>query len=142
MNKVAKYKLEFKRDRGKYIDFNILGLKKVYYRPDWNPGRLESYAGGAGLLKNSDYDGYCSLCMTYTSKDDEKVGYVNLPKPVFVVEYSPLYNENGELILIEHDHDEMFVSVDRGGYKDYETNKIVDAELTLYRYGTFTEFNK
>ena len=40
MNPVAKYELKFKKDRRKYIDFTIEGLKKAYYRPEYNPGKL------------------------------------------------------------------------------------------------------
>jgi hypothetical protein len=74
--------------------------------------------------------------------NDDKVGSINLPKPTYVVEFSPLYNENGELILIKHDSDDVFVSVDRGGYKEYSTGEIVDANITFWRHGTFTEFNE
>lgn len=141
MNKVAKYELKLKKESDKYLDFTIVGLKKAYYRPDYKPNEFKSFGGGAGLLRNEKYKGYCNLCITYHSMNDDKVGNTNLPKPTYVVEFSPLYNENGELILIKHDSDDVFVSIDRGGYKDYDTGEIVDANIIFWKHGTFTEFN-
>lgn len=141
MNKVAKYELKFNKERDKYIDFTIVGLKNAYYRPDYRTGGLESFGGAAGLLRNEKYEGYCNLCMTYHSMNDDKVGNTNLPKPTYVVEFSPLYNEKGELILVKHDSDDVLVSIDRGGYKDYDIGEIVDANITFWKHGMFTEFN-
>jgi hypothetical protein len=45
------------------------------------------------------------------------------------------------MILLEYDKDESYASIHGGGFKDYDTGKIRDAELTLWKYGTFTEFN-
>lgn len=148
MNTVKKYRLVRKKDEGKYRDYTIKGLQMAYYKPDWGNGKLESFGGGCGLLKNENYPGYCNLCMTYHSFNEDKVGNNNLPGPVYVVEFSPLYNEHGQLILVKHDRDEVFASIDRGGYKDYydaedfSKYRVVDAELTLWRNGTFTEFKK
>ena len=136
---VKKYKLVNKKERDKYRDYTIKGLKMAYYRSPWENGRLESFGGACGLLKNENYPGYCTLCMTYHSFNNEKVGNTNLPKPVYVVEFSPLFNENGEIILIKFKGDEVFTTIDRGGYRDYDTNEIVDATLTFWINGAFKE---
>ena len=146
MDDVAKYELELEKRDDKYSDCRIGGLKMAYYK-DHN-GNLESFGGAVGLLKNEDYKGYCNLCMTYHSFNDDKVGDNNLPGPVYVVEFSPLYNEYGQLILVKYDRDEIFATIDRGGYKDYydaedfSKYRVADAELTLWRNGAFTEFKK
>ena len=45
------------------------------------------------------------------------------------------------MILVEYDKDESYACVHSGGFKDYDTGEIRDAELTFHKYGTFTEFN-
>ena len=136
MNDIAKYSLELKNKDEDYTRCRIAGLQKAYYKCDWKKGKLEDFGGAAGLIRSKEYKGYCFLCMTYHShKSDE------LPKPAYIVEFSPLYNELGQMILIEYDHDVLFCSVDRGGYKEnWDSNKIVDATLTFWNDGTFEKF--
>ena len=138
MDNVAKYKLKPIKEDETYTACRIVGLKNAYHK-SYN-GELEDYGGACGLVKNAEHKGYCNLCMTYHSLNDEKVGRTNLPDPVYVVEFSPLYNESGQMILIEYDRDEVFCIIDRGGYQDYDTKKIVDADITFWKHGAFTEF--
>jgi hypothetical protein len=97
-------------------------------------GKMEDFGGACGLLKNSEHPGYCNLCMTYHSyKSDE------LLSPGYIVEFSPLCDQNGQEILIRYDHDEVYASIDRG-YKDYATGEFVDCMLTVWKHGTFVGF--
>lgn len=145
MNTVKKYRLVGKKDEGKYRDYTIKGLQMAYYKPEWGDGKLMSFGGACGLLKNENYPGYCSLCMTYHSFNDDKVGNTNLPHPVYVVEFSPLYNEKGQMILVKYNADEVFASIDRGGYKvfddeyDFTRFHIAEATITFWKHGAFKE---
>lgn len=138
MNDIAKYSLELKNKDEDYTRCRIAGLQKAYYKCDWKKGKLEDFGGAAGLIRSKEYKGYCFLCMTYHShKSDE------LPKPAYMVEFSPLYNELGQMILIEYDRDVLFCSVDRGGYpENWDNPKLVDATITFWNNGTFEEFTK
>ena len=136
MDDIAKYKLELIGKDDTYTRCRVGGLKKAYYKSNFKKDKLESFGGICGLLRNAEYKGYCNLCMTYHKfKSDE------LPAPGYIIEFSPLYNELGQLILIEYDKDDVCASIDRG-YKDYNTNKMTDCELTFWNNGTFKEFNK
>ena len=134
--KVAKYKLKLKGKDETYTRYSIEGLKMAYHKKCYENDRND-FGGACGLLKNSDYPGYCVLCMTYHKMESDE-----FPEPGYIVEFSPLYNENMEVILIEYDKDEVFTCIDRGGYKDYDTGKIVDATLTVWNNGAFNEFTK
>ena len=136
MDDVAKYKLEIKSKDDTYTRCRIGGLKKAYYKWDWKNDKLEDFSGCAGLIRSKEYKGYCILCMTYHSHKS-----YDLPKPAYMVEFSPLYNEYGQMILVEYDKDVLFCSVDRGGYKEnWDSDTIVDATLTFWNNGTFEEF--
>lgn len=132
MEKVRKYRLVLKKTDGFYIRYAIDGLKMAFYKN--YASKPETFGGGCGLVMNSKFPGYCNLCMVYHSTKSE-----NLPEPGYTVEFSPLFNKDGELILIRHNSDELYASVERG-YKDYETGEIVDCELTMWRHGTFEGF--
>ena len=138
MNDIAKYKLELISKDDTYTKCRIGGLKNAYYKCEWKNDKLETFGGICGLLKNEEYKGYCNLCMTYhKNKSDE------LPAPGYIVEFSPLYNELGQMILIEYDRDEICTSLDRGGYpKSWNDSTLRDAELTFWNNGTFEEFTK
>jgi len=139
MEKVAKYNLKLKSKDNKYTVCYIEGLQNAYYKDYQN--NLESFGGGCGLIKCELYEGYCILCMTYHSFNEDKVGNINLPEPTYVVEFSPLYNKNGDMILIKYDKDEVFCSIDGGGYQEnWDSDKLVDASLTFWNNGTFKEF--
>ena len=137
MNDVVKYSLELKNKDEDYTRYQIVGLQNAYYKCEWNNDKLETFGGICGLLKNKKYKGYCNLCMTYHKhKSDE------LPEPSYIVEFSPLYNELGQMILIEYDKDEICTSLDRGGYpKNWDDPTLMDAELTFWNNGVFEEFN-
>ena len=140
MNDYKKYKLIKVSKDETYTRCEIVGLKQAYYISSYEK-ILKDYGGAAGLIKNEDHPGYCNLCVTYHSFNNEKVGNTNLPEPVYVVEFSPLYNEKGQLILIKYNKDEVFCSVDRGGYRgSNDPDKLIDARLTLWNNGVFTEF--
>ena len=134
MNNIAKYSLELNSKDDTYTRYRITGLKMTYYKCDWKNDKLETFGGICGLIRSKEYKGYCILCMTYHShKSDE------LSKPAYIVEFSPLYNEYGQMILIEYNHDDLCTVIDRG-YKDYNTNDWVNCELTFWNNGTFEEF--
>lgn len=138
MNDIAKYSLELKNKDEDYTRYHIVGLQKAYYKYDWDKGKLEDFGGAAGLIRSEKYKGYCILCMTYHSYESDE-----LPKPAYMVEFSPLYNELGQMILIEYDRDVLFCSVDRGGYpENWDNPKLVDATITFWNNGTFEEFIK
>lgn len=133
MNDVKKYKLELVTTDDTYIKCRIGELKQAYYK-DYS-GNLAIFNGACGLLRNEEYKGYCNLCAVYHSNESEHFsnGYT--------VEFAPLYNEQGQLILIEYDADVTFASVD-GGWYDYDLKDIIrEARITFWKYGTFTEFN-
>ena len=134
MEKVRKYKLVLKQTDGIYIRYAIDGLKNAYYKK--YDSKLDTFAGGCGLVKNEKFPGYCNLCMTYHTHSTDGD---NLPDPVYMVEFSPLFNEDGEMILIRHNSDELFASVDRG-YKNYVTGEMADCGLTMWRHGMFDGF--
>lgn len=129
----AKYRLELDKVDWTYVRYHIKNLKMSYYKN--YEDKLETFGGASGLLKNSEHPGYCNLCMTYHKYESDE-----LPKPAYIVEFSPLYNEQGQQILIRYEHDEMMTSIDRG-YKDYETNQVTDCGFTIWKHGTFEGFN-
>lgn len=132
MEKVRKYRLVLKKADENYICYAIDGLKNAFYKN--YASKPEMFGGGCGLVRNSSFPGYCNLCMTFhsTAPDHFEKGYA--------VEFSPLFNKDGEMILIKHNSDELYASIDRGGYKNYETGEIVDCELTMWRHGAFEGF--
>ena len=133
MEKVRKYRLVLKKAEGNYIRYAIDSLKIAFYKN--YASELEMFGGGCGLVRNSSFPGYCNLCMVYHSTKSE-----NLPVPGYTVEFSPLFNKDGEMILIKHNSDELYASIDRGGYMDYDTGEIADCGLTMWRHGTFEGF--
>ena len=133
MNNVAKYKLELISKDDKYTKCRICCLDMAYYKCSYN-NELQSVGGICGLLRCKEYPGYCFLCMTYHK---HKSGEFNMPN--YIVDFSPLYNKEGQMILIEYPHDDICTSIDRG-YKDYLANKWVDCQLTFWNNGCFDEF--
>lgn len=134
MDDVAKYKLELISKDETYTRCRIGELDMAYYK-DYND-ELQTFGGGCGLIRCKEYPGYCFLCMTYHKQED---GEFSMPN--YIVDFSPLYNKYGQMILIEYNHDDIFTAIDRG-YKDYMTNKWVDCELTFWNNGSFDEFIK
>ena len=134
MNDIAKYKLELKSKDETYTRCRIGGLKNAYYKS--GNDKLEIFGGAVGLLKNAEYKGYCNLCISHHTNNCE-----NLPSPGYTVEFSPLYNEYGQMILVEYDRDEVFACVDRG-MKNYDKRCFEDAELCFWNNGAFREFVK
>lgn len=137
MRGVTKHELKFKRtygDDGKYETYTIVGLDNCYYSRS-NETAFSGYpfAGAAALLMNPEYEGYCTLCMVYNTADSDTFG-----QPGYTMEFSPLYDKNGNLVLIKYDRDVTFCSVDSGytfGKEKYE------AAITFHKKGIFVEFN-
>lgn len=134
MNDVAKYKLELISKDDTYTRCRIGGLDMAYYKCEWKDNKFETFGGICGLIRCKEYPGYCFLCMTYHKQKD---GEFSMPN--YIIDFSPLYNKEGQMILIEYDHDDICTSIDRG-YKDYDTNKWVDCELTFWNHGCFDKF--
>lgn len=136
MNNIEKYKLELIKEDDTYITYRICDLQNAYYKCEWNNDKLETFGGICGLIRNKDYKGYCNLCMTY-----HKNKSVELPEPSYIVEFSPLYNKDEKLILIEYDKDDICTSLNRGGFPiSWDNPTLKDAELIIWRNGTFNEF--
>lgn len=135
----SKYKLEQISKDETYTRYYIKGLKKAYYRLELkDEGQLEDFGGACGLIKSAKHEGYCILCMTYHKMESDE-----LPGPGYMIEFSPLYDESGKIILIEYDRDEIFTSIDRGGYrKSWDSEEIVDATLTTWNNGAFEEWTE
>ena len=136
MDDVAKYKLELISKDDEYTRCRIGGLDMAYYKCEWHDDKLETFGGICGLIRCKEYPGYCFLCMTYHK---QKNGEFAMPN--YIIDFSPLYNKEGQMILIEYDHDDICTVIDKG-YKDYMTNKWVDCELTFWNHGCFYEFRK
>ena len=133
MKKFAKYSLKKISEDETYTRYEVKGLEKAYYRSVVKDGVLEDFGGGCGLLKNSKHKGYCNLCMTYHKMESDE-----LPEPGYMIEFSPLYDKLGRAILIKYDRDEVFTSIDRGGYrKSYDSDEIELATLTIWNNGAF-----
>lgn len=143
MNEVAKYEIKLISKDDNYTKYNIIGLKEVFYKSiklDQNDDKCTTdnflrFSGACGLLRNSEYKGYCNLCMVYhKNKPDE------FPKPSYSVEFHPLYNELGQMILIKYNYDDIFTVIDNG-IKNYKTDELNDCILTFWNNGIFNEFN-
>ena len=137
MSDIAKYKLELISKDDEYTRYRIGGLDMAYYKTSnlYNSSdKLETFGGICGLIRCKEYPGYCFLCMTYHKQED---GEFSMPN--YIIDFSPLYNKEGQMILIEYNHDDICTSIDRG-YKDYKTNKWVDCELTFWNNGCFDGF--
>lgn len=132
MNSVAKYRLVLNSKDDTYTRYRISGLNMTYYKG--LDDKLETFGGICGLIRCSKHSGYCFLCMTYHK---QKEGEFVMPN--YIVDFSPLYNKRGQMILVKYDHDDLCTAIDRG-YKDYDTNKWVNCELTVWNNGTFEEF--
>jgi hypothetical protein len=132
MDDVRKYKIGLKSKDEEYTVCRVAELKAVYFEKDVQTTNTR-YNGAVGLIRNSEYKGYCNLCMVYHSLgcDNFKNGYT--------VNFAPLYNEFGQMILIEYDRDDIYCAIDCR-QEDYVKNQILDCEITFWNYGTFKEF--
>lgn len=144
MNEVTKYEIKLISKDDNYTKYNIISLKEVFYKStklDENDTKYTTdtflkFNGVCGLLRNSEYKGYCNLCMAYhKNKPDE------FPKPSYSVEFHPLYNELGQMILIKYNYDDIFTVIDNG-IKNYKTDELSDCVLTFWNNGIFNEFNQ
>lgn len=132
---VAKYPLNLFKQDDTYTRYHIDGLKMAYFKTWWNKEeKLESFGGCGGLLKVPEYPGFCVLCMTYHTPASHDFG-----TPGYIVEFSPLYNEDGEVILVEYDHDDVTVFIDRGYDFNYK-NEHYDAEICFLNHGGTVDF--
>ncbi len=134
MDDVAKYKLEVFFNDDEYQRCRIGGLKEIYFDNSNRANHL--FSGAACLIKNKDYKGYCNLCIVYHSNgcDEFENG--------FTIQFAPLYNSYGQIILLEYDRDEFLVSVESGRYRNYDISEIKDSTITFFKNGFFTEFYK
>lgn len=133
---VAKYSLNLYKQDDTYTRYYIDGLKHAFYKEWWNDERkLRTFGGAGGLLKVPECPGFCVLCMTYHTPATHDFG-----TPGYIVEFSPLYNENGEIILVEYDHDDITVFIERGYDINY-TNEHYDAEICFLNNGGTIKFS-
>ena len=132
---VAKYSLNLYEQDDKYTRYYIDGLKHAYYKEWWNDERkLQTFGGAGGLLKVPECPGFCVLCMTYHTPANHDFG-----TPGYIVEFSPLYNEDGKVILVEYDHDDVTVFIDCGYDLNY-LNEHYDAEICFLNHGGAVDF--
>lgn len=137
MRGVTKHELKFKKTYGdddKYEVHYIVGLENCYYILT-HEGILApwTFGGAAALLMNPEYEGYCTLCMVYNTKDSDSFG-----QPGYTMEFAPLYDKDENLILIKYDRDVTFCTIDRGYTFGKEK---CDACICFVKNGIFTEFN-
>ena len=132
--KTKKYRLKKIKKDETYTRCSVVGLKMAYYKDYKNT--LVTFGGICGLLRSEKHKGYCYLCMTY-HKDESN----ELPEPAYMVEFSPLYNEKGEVILIKYGYDDMCTSIDRG-VLNFETREVEDCMFTFWNHGTFDGFKE
>lgn len=132
MDDVRKYKLELESKDDEYTHCRIGELHQIYFDKDRQECTTK-FNGAVALIRNAEYKGYCNLCMVYHSIGSEEFsnGYT--------IQIAPLYNEFGQMILLEYDRDDSYCAVECG-QKDYNTGQYSDCTLTLWNHGTFHEF--
>ncbi len=116
----TKYDLKKKSKDEHGVTFEITNLCMVYNK------RHIPFCGSCGLLKHSEFPGYCILCATYHTNR----GW-DLDEPAYTVEFSPYYNEDGKVILVKYDHEETFAILDNG----YHNKEKVPCRLKIYKHG-------
>jgi hypothetical protein len=129
-NNIAKYNIKYLSCADKYKTYIIDGLKNIYHGQITNYKNL--FNGASCLIRNKKYKGYCNLCIVYHS--DESDIFDN----GYSIHFAPLYDENGNIILIKYESDDIFVTVHCGRQNGpWEYN---DAKLTFFINGTFDKF--
>lgn len=118
----AKYDLKKKSKDEHGVTFEITNLCMAYNK------RHVPFCGSCGLLKHSEFPGYCILCATYHTNR----GW-DLDEPAYTVEFSPYYDNEGKVILVKYDHDETFGILD-----SYEDERF--CSLKFYNHGTDLTF--
>lgn len=129
--KISKHDLAFRKTfgDGRYEEFDIVGLGNCFSSVEKAKNGLP-YAGVAALLANPAYEGYCVLCRTHSTAYSDQ-----FEKPGYTVEFAPLYDRMGNVILVKHQGDALFVSVDRSCLPSRK-----DATISFMKNGSFTEF--
>lgn len=109
-----------------YSYYTIVGLNRLFCRK--NHKHDYEFNGAACLVKNANHPGYCNLCIVYSKhgSDEFEDGYT--------VTFAPLYNEDGNIVLIKYDHDSMFCSVHSRHYKGE------NIEIVFWNNGVFEGF--
>ena len=86
-----------------YSGYSIQGLKNIPY----GDGSYD-YQGACALLKDPNYPGYSSLCAVYRKDYESPV----FGKNGMTIQFEPLYNDQGQRILVKYNKDEVFAIVD------------------------------
>lgn len=123
MNTIAKYELELSGKNDKYTTCRIGDIQKIYCDEESNM----IFHGACALLKNPDYPGYCTLTIVHHSKRDDEF------KNGYLIQFAPLYNEYGQVILIKYDHDDNYCSIS----SDVDSKKVF---ITFFNNGVVNYF--
>ena len=110
-----------------YNGYTICGLKYIPY----GDGSYD-YQGACALLKDPNHEGYCSLCAVYR-KDGESNVFGNNGT---TVQFEPLYNKDGQRILIKYNRDEIFAMIDMVPGLPKCGIPRGDCRLTTLKYGS------
>ena len=140
MEGFKKYDVALVKQRGPYADYIIKDLKKVYIGTS-KSDKSYLFNGACGVIKNPLHPGYCSLCAEHR---EDRSSFQFGDETGVTYEYAPLYNEDGQRILIKFDRDEMCATVMETRRLDIETGKEVyeDYRLGTFVYGTGNMWDK
>lgn len=94
--KVKKYKLKQFHKDNEYTRYLVPGLHRIYHK--YSDGKLDAIGGAVALLKNPDYPGYCMLMYCYCEVEGSE----------YNIRFTPVYNEKGERVLINYQHESVF----------------------------------
>ena len=118
-NEVTKYKLESvennqnNQNNQNNAKYYIVGLEMAYYKYAYNNYKI--FDGNCALVSSKEHKGYCFIYSINNESDD-------------TIKLSPLYNKEGNMILVEYDHDNLSVVLNKG-YKDYSIDTYIDCQL-------------
>lgn len=127
MEEIVLYDLIKKESTDKeYIYYTIVGLNRLFCRK--NHEYDYEFNGAACLVKNANHPGYCNLCIVYSKhgSDEFEDGHT--------ITFAPLYDEDGNIVLVKYDHDSMFCSTHSRHYKGE------NIELVFWKNGVFEGF--
>lgn len=142
MEEFKKYDLIPIGQEDRWANYTINGLTKVYATEDGGSAHPTwLFNGACGLIKSPAHPGYCSLCIMHR-EDRSSYQFGNTG---VTFEYAPLYNEDGQRILVKYDRDELFADItsQREFSLDYFREDVYkDYRLSTWIYGTGDMWDK
>lgn len=135
MKNTKKYQLiKTIKDSG-YTRYIIKDLDCVYYGKEVGD-HVQHYGGACGLLKTEQYPGYCVLCASYRTNE---VDY--LPEGGCRIEFTPLYDKEGNIILVKYKHDEVFAIIGIDYIYSHDKTNVTGNNYTLSVLNNGTSLN-